>query len=293
MKKIKVNNNLIEFDRIVAYGCSHTEAVETEDHNIIGISSSACDDLKRKTKMGDFYHEFIFNNVTPLELKEINRQNSYIKHLSDIFEVEHVNHAIGGSSLDYSSYLLSKHLYETDSKDDHCIRKNDLIIVGVTCPNRLFYFSDYDAGDCTHSTHLQMSNPSMWERNTGKYFYENCIDTIANDKTLAWKYFQQVNYLHMLSKENNNRIILVPMIHTVQQWMSLKYSELYKLFNNRISEMSCLLSESFEPFVHHLFQDTNSRKRATKNEICGYGHVRTEEHIKFAKRLYKELTKGI
>ena len=291
MKKIIVNNNLIEFDRIVAYGCSHTEASETQDHNIIGISSSDCDDLKRKTKMSDFYTKFIFNIVSPIELKEINRQNSYIKHLSDIFEVEHVNHAVGGSSLDYSSYLLSKHLYGTDSKDDNCIRKNDLIIIGITCPNRLFYFSEDDY--CTDATHLQLTNVLFWEELFGKYFYEHCIDTIANDKTLAWKYFHQLNYLSMLSKENNNRIILVPMSHTAQQWMSIKDLEFSKSFNNRINEMSCLLPESFEPFVFHLFQDTNSRKKATKNEICGYGHAKTEEHIKFAKRLYKELTNGL
>lgn len=293
MKKIKINDNVIEFDRIVAYGCSHTEASETEDHNILGISHDECDYLKRKTSPDEFYSKLLNNaEIESSELKKLNKQNSYIKHLSDMFEVDSVNHALGGSGLDYCSYLLSKHLYDPDSKDENCIKKNDLIIVGFTCPNRLFYFSDFNPGYDTDSTHLLVSDDSRWKK-TGKYFYAHCIDTIANDKTLGWKYFQQLNYLSMLSKENNNRIILVPMTHSAQNWIKIKDLELSKLFNNRLYETSCLLPESFEPFLLHVFQDTNSRKKATKDEICGYGHAKTEEHIKFAKRLYKELTKGI
>jgi hypothetical protein len=65
------------------------------------------------------------------------------------------------------------------------------------------------------------------------------------------------------------------------------------MFNNTINKMQCLLPESFESLTLHTLRDTKSRKKSNESELCGYGHVRTEEHIKFAKRLHEELTKDL
>ena len=38
MAKIQINNKIIEFDKIVAFGCSHTAGSELADHIILNMS---------------------------------------------------------------------------------------------------------------------------------------------------------------------------------------------------------------------------------------------------------------
>lgn len=279
MKKIKFNKNEIHFERIVAYGCSHTEAAETCDHTLLGVSQDECDALKRKTKPDDFYLNLIQkNNLSFEQLREKYKQNSYIKYLADIFETPWINNAQGGTSLQHSCFLLTKDLIQNK------IKQNDLIIIGVTCPNRLFYFNEnYDLENKKLINHFQLSNPSS---------IEYMIDTFANDITLCWSYFQSIKYLDMLNKETSNKIIFLPTSHSIQEWMSLKSPLFANFFSDSLSSMD-VIPESFEPFVRHIFEDTASRKRAEEKELCGYGHVKTLAHKQYAERLYQYLTKDL
>ena len=59
MAKIKIDNKIIEFDRIVAFGCSHTAGSELADHIMLNKSLEETNELKNKLSSQTDFYKFV------------------------------------------------------------------------------------------------------------------------------------------------------------------------------------------------------------------------------------------
>ena len=121
------------FDRLVAYGCSHTAGSETQDEDYVPNS----DLLKKQIGWREFikrYDPVFSNNWTAYV--NAGKETSFIKHLADKLNVPYENRAIVGSGSAEQIYLIEKDLAENQIKD------TDLVIVGITGKERLLTFNN-------------------------------------------------------------------------------------------------------------------------------------------------------
>jgi len=269
-----INNTLVEFEKIVAFGCSFTAGYETRDHIFLNISESELDQMKRErneTNGYNFYYELDLNYDSWEKLCDYNKEGSYVKFLADKFSVSWENFAEPGSSLEFSIWKLEEYL----SNNKH---SNDLIIVGITCPNRLLYLTDHGKNNKTSPSHLQLNTKFNWPDDD---FYNTYITTLGTGKNLAWKYYLQLKYLDMLNNKLGNRVLLVPMQTHPANWINMVDNT---FFNTReIKELPSIFPDCMDNYVNMLNNPTNNSK------VHPFLHPRISVHQEFAENMYKIL----
>lgn len=131
MGKIDVSR----FDRVIAYGCSYTAGDELRDHEILGMTFRQCQNMKKT--LG--FHQFQAQKAKKSKMTfgcmirtygDKNREASWAAYLSRRLNKEFINRAKGGSSLDIIFLkIIEDHI-------NGVLTKNDLVLVGITSPNR-------------------------------------------------------------------------------------------------------------------------------------------------------------
>ena len=265
MAEIIVDDHVIKFNSILAFGCSYTAGWETRDHEIMNITDEECDEIKRASEGPQSFIRLMLG----VDIHGISYTGSYIKFLADHFGVEWKNYAFAGSSLDFSVYEIER------LRNENKITDNDLIVVGLPCPNRLFYLKESE-----HDTpiQLQMSTQHAWPTED---FYHTYATEIGSGKNLIWRYYQQLQHLLMLNEKLNNRIIMLPMSNSFAEWA--EWLDPKEDWTKRINEINFSV-----PFK---FDVIDKFHKSTDTDCHGFLHPKLHHHEEFAKKIHEHLTR--
>lgn len=194
-----------EINRIVFYGCSFTVGSELSDCKLFPqMTKQEIDNLKRKERYA------FYNRINPIVRDNADNQQSWARWFSDELGLPWVNRATGGSSMGQIIFSLEKDLADNNINDD------DLIIVGITSPERLCRFLRYGANS------LIINNlDTRWDKET---FRNDYIKYIANDDYILFNWYKDIKYLDLLSHKLQGRL------H--QQWVWATMKEIFEFHSN-------------------------------------------------------------
>ena len=130
---------LFPYNRIISYGCSFTAGSELTDHEVMGITEEqliVCARQNDYVSVSQIYDHF---SVTPEirdKIAKSNREKSWPNFIAQKYNIPLLNRAINGSSLSHASYRILQDMH------NNIIHPTDLILVGITSPNRWFQFNE-------------------------------------------------------------------------------------------------------------------------------------------------------
>lgn len=246
------------FDRVLAYGCSWTAGDELLDHEIIGVSFSECNRLKKK------YETFIFNNKYNIpEPCDINRNASWAGQLAKLLNKPFENKAIGGSCMDHIYYNVYKDMINNNIND------RDLVLVGLTSTNRLLKFIDKKPKS------VLLGYLPHWENEATLRLF---ITTLCNDSYIVFSYFKTLAALNALKEHINIRI----------QPTSGGMSPNSEAFLYNIDDLKKYALDVWDKCDTMLLAEDFLKMEPENLEICQYQHQPIESHTALAKRIYNE-----
>lgn len=246
-----------KFDRVLAYGCSWTAGDEILDHEIIGMSFSECNRLKSLHSTNDFNEKYNIN-----KLSDINRNASWAARLAKLMGKPFENRAVGGSCMDHIYYNIYIDMLKNN------IGPRDLVLVGLTSPNRFLQFAHYRP----QSTLL--GYPPHWkDEATLKLF-----TTICDDNYIVFSYFKTVASLDALKDRINIRI----------QPASGGISPNSEVFYYDITDVKKYAVDVWGKCSTMLLPEDCLQLEPENPQVCQYQHQPIESHIALAKRLYNE-----
>lgn len=246
-----------KFNRIIAYGCSYTAGAELLDHVILGKDVEECDKLKKRLGFDNFYRTFPEITMN----HRVNLNASWAAQLAKLLNKDFVNHAVVGTSLDHAYYLLCEDIIKG------FITTDDLVLVGLTTPNRLLRFENGIGTPYSFVMTAPININSLSE-------YKNLLIDFYNDDKLSFEYSKTVFSLHQLSSVIN--IKLQPMFN---------FDDI--IFNKTI------LSQRMLSVVSHLINNSKDSILEYSNFLdidhlpnCGFGHPGYSAHVNLAESLF-------
>lgn len=176
----------MKYDRLIFFGDSFTAGDELADYIFIGKSVEETNKIKESCPIAVFYGA---NKLNKEEVLQKNKELVWGKKLADKLGVKYLNCAMGGTGVFEHYWNILKIRNEFTEKD--------IVIVGVTRPNRVLFFCKESLRPKT----LMMGNfnnvsGSLEGKLSGFYDYYN--DWNLNIKILL-KY---VNIIHTLRSLN-------------------------------------------------------------------------------------------
>lgn len=262
------------FDRVIAYGCSHTAAYETNDAQW----RPDADNYKLKHGVAEFY-KFIGRRYPDKwdyqRHIENQKENSFANVLARLMKVPCINNAIPGNSLAQIVWQI-----DTDLVNEQ-FTSRDLILIGLPVSNRVIYFADQAAEtlrliDNSHYDEFQFDQRTMvsyFNREQTTFLYLTYLRTLLYlEKT---KLPGQI----LLVKPDGNYQGLVDFIQTVDQ-----DSDLMKYFQKTI--FGIFQEINLSP----VWLDNADTKLYNFDDVPHAGmHATAEMHKRYAEKLFKNL----
>ena len=257
---------LHDINRIVFYGCSFTAGSELADQELMpNLSKEEIDKLKIEEQYL-FYERFDRNIFYRLE-----NEKSWSRWFSDELNLPWVNRAMRGSSMGQIIFDIEKDINNKEILD------NDLVIVGITSPERICLFNDYGA-----FTQIIHANNQSWD----KKFKEDFILNIFNDEYNLFNWYKDIKYLDLLSNKLNGRLF--------HQYVWSTFPELLKFNTDNVSwynlkdYMKKILNESttFDYIIDNKLSFTALNAWWPENQEV-LRHPKLEMHQNFGRQLAK------
>lgn len=278
---IKRNGKIIKFNRIVAYGCSHTAGSELADHIDWHepITALELDKIKRKWaadgNRGRFYLKYphLVNGKTLEKCKALGWPAQVAKR----FGVPIVNKAIPGNSMQGMIYNIEQDLFEGN------ISENDLVLIGATSMDRFLHFSDRAKDGWPIAATPIIGCPWLWPT---EKFHNDFVEHIADDYFILFNYYSTLKYLELLSEQQGGRI-LVQFIHqTMRDYISFLSS---KTLQERFMQM-VNSTDNFKSIIDHDMAFGNLVTWDDETQVHGFYHLHIETHEQFADLIVDKLT---
>jgi len=259
------------FNRLVAYGCSHTAGSETQDEDYVPNA----DLLKKQIGWREFIKRYdpVFSNNWAAYVNA-GKEKSFIKHLANKLNVPYENRAIVGSGSAEQIYLIEKDLAENQIKD------TDLVIVGITGKERLLKFNNENNPETILLAH-SFTYPDNLK------VYQNVFLSYFDDKMVTFQMLMHYQYfLNLANTKLKNRLYFA----FCDSWaMRLDYNhpeltelpESFKHSMKRLHTEFCTSEFNLSKFNLYTY--------ATDDRLHGGNHVKEIAHIEFADELYKNL----
>ena len=124
---------MTKFKRLVAYGCSYTQGDELIDEEYIPGANEI-----KKTRGLNVFLETLYKkypDLTKQSYNELGKSHAWPRHLADRIGIPWINNASPGNSNYNMIYRLDRDLANGNILD------TDLVIIGITSPNRLIYIN--------------------------------------------------------------------------------------------------------------------------------------------------------
>ena len=293
MAKAKVLGKEKEFNRIAAYGCSFTAASETMDEDLYCHFGTRreLDEFKKKHEhygsfneeidkicKGNYPEKFTWNgnkiNVDHHLVKKLQKENSYVNKLAELYNVSCFNRAVPGSSVSYSIFQILSDISAGLVNPD-----NDLIFVGITTKGRFWSFDPTD--EYNQIKHFLVGHPS---HNWQSYdFHNKYVLQLGDGYTTSKNYFMELQHLSLLAKKYQ---IFCLDIFNIEAHLSI--FETHKISKSEDPSIEDFLnlsqSTKFEEFVD---LDLGEYMGHTKDEMHGFMHPTKEHHIETANKIFE------
>ena len=137
---------MTKFKRLVAYGCSYTQGQEMIDEQYI----PGANEIKLIQGRDEFWQAFRkkYPDLTKESYNELGKSHAWPRHLADRIGIPWINNASPGNSNYNMIYRLDRDLANGEILD------TDLVIIGITSPNRLIYINPAGGEDTLHLGYL-------------------------------------------------------------------------------------------------------------------------------------------
>ena len=288
------------YTRIVSYGCSFTAGSELTDHDIIGITEEELlETIKKQKFIGsrEVYDYYKINYDTRKKILESNRSKSWPNYIANYYGIPLVNRARPGTSLSHATYSLLCDIHKKE------IRPTDLILIGITSPNRWFQFTE--KGETFYGVFNRgwtfLRHPLASEK-----YREELEKNWYNLYNIIYTHYKEMQFLSNLS---NNMSKQIKLCYAIGSSSFIKFlfpkelptSLLQQLFPTlQNTEQQSKDSEFFDfcqSLVSHenfLAPDISLGEITPRNEFVNhhaFGHPRVEYHKQYANILIEELEK--
>lgn len=258
---------ITDFKRIVFYGCSFTVGSELSDLELFPNLTQAQID-KIKIKEGYSF----YNAVDPVSRDTLDNQKSWTRWFSDELGLPWENRASGGSSMGQIIFNIESDLITGRILD------NDLVIVGITSPDRLCRFTKLGPNS------LILNNLDVrWEDES---FRNKFITYIASDGYILYNWYKDINYIDLLSNKLQGRLL--------QQFVWANMEEIFQFNTNSkphymISEyMTKIVNRNvkFDSIIDKDLSFTTLNGWAPENKHA-FNHPKLKLHQAFGKQIAK------
>jgi len=268
MAKITRNGNTVNFNRIAAFGCSHTEGAELADASFVeNKTADEVDRIKRDYCLTKDIPSF-YADIMPVDINELrSRQNklSWPNYVADAYNVPILNLGESGSSLGQIVFRIEEAI-KTGVVD----LENDLILVGITSPDRFFMIHANNKPDSGI-----FGNMCGWPSAECKEQFE----FLDNEHYLTWQVFTTMTHLNALDQVTNNRIIAAYAACNLTDLLCPSI-ELYSDMLRGIDKMDFILDNSLSLLHFTKYNDENTH---------GFSHPKIPYHKAFAKNIVDRL----
>ncbi len=289
------------YKRIVSYGCSFTAGSEITDHDIIGITEEELLLCARKNKYHgshELYEHYNVSAETKRQILQSNRSKAWPAYIAQHYNIPLLNRGRPGSSLSHATYSLLRDIHS------NTILPTDLILVGITSPNRWFQFTSSGRefyGVFGHGwTFLDHPHATTNYRKELENNWYNGYNVIYN-------HYKEMQFLSNLSNTMNGQIKLCYAIrpnNSIKHLAPTKPSANFirKLFPSELSSDEEEVGDfKFIDFCNSLLSYENFLESETSlSDITGwkdtsrqyaFGHPRVEFHKEFADILIDRIDK--
>lgn len=258
-------SNIIDpklYKRVVSYGCSFTAGDEIVDHLLLNMTFEECNALKQEFKNQEqFYKHYNFNNYSGHEFME---KHSWSGQLAKLCNLPYINRAMPGSSMGHIYFKIYRDYLNNQ------IDKNDLILVGITSPDRIMFWdknlTELDASPLP--TYLNKIDP----------FGRRAVSELYDDNILILTYFSFLQNVYNLNKFLNIRMqnMLSDNIPGHVQFRYQVRPDVDNIIKHLYDSMDniCLKDESLQ------------NKFFTVLGRCGFLHPPLESHTYLAEQIY-------
>ena len=254
---------MLEFNRLITYGCSHMAALESADENYYVDA----EEIKRKHGYPYFRKLLQQNKNFVLEdYIEENKKQSWPLLLSKKLNVPCLNRANPGAS-------IYKIIWDFESDvSSGILSNNDLILIDLVSPYRLIDFSNEKTVDT-----LNLNRPSFWK----DYLQEGApfFSKVFNNDFLIFYYIIAVKYL-ISYKKSHQIYFTIPHNENIFFLKSKNYKVLCDMHLRSFSEIDII---TYYTLLNNCVTD---RKKDRYYEI---GHAKPIEHQRYAEKLYQTI----
>lgn len=282
LKTITRNGKPISFNRIVAYGCSHTAGSELVDHLFWHkpITAMELDKIKRKWTADGRRGEFYLKNPSLQQYDQINEAGKKIAWPAQVakrFGVPIVNKAVPGNSMQGIVYSIEQDLYEGNISD------NDLVLIGATSMDRFLHFTKQEKNGWPESATPIIGCPWLWPT---EKFHNDFVEHMADDYFLLFNYFNSLKYLDLLSERHQGRFLVQFIHHTMNDYNDfLSNKSLHKRFMGMVTA-----TDNFKSIIDHDISFGGLIDWNNESHVHGFFHLHIEFHEQLADLIVNKLT---
>lgn len=271
--------NLDNKKRMVFFGCSFTSGHELLDHELLGISFDECNKLKKqhlleKKSVGKFdsYIKTVAN-IDNDQYNDMSSKKSYGAKLANKLNLEHVNYAEPGLSMEHSFFKL---IYAFHSGEIN--PSTDLIFLGLTTPHRYMLFTDQGI-------------PITKVMSEHNYTPE---DLHYTDHKIMQSYYCALENFKNFCLTNSFDFILQPVVNKGLLLTGIVKPE-YEMFMNIQRDWKYLpmFTKMLENSLQYCIDEDEtlaSKYSPEKHGVCGFKHPTEIAHEYFAEELYVKIT---
>lgn len=262
---------MIEFNRIVAYGCSMTAGWELADNELLSdMTEDEIIKLKGTISIGEWC-TLMDSKIGTARKHEIESQLAWPKWVADYFNVKYINRALAGSNSQSSIYFIEQDLASGFITD------TDLIIVGQTESCRWFWIDSTGTPMHCLLTEDNCDPINTWpltHRWPSFSFYKDFVMQVCNTHHLTYQWFHDIKYLDLLSSKLNGRVVQAFCYNTLAEELAGNP----KFYNS-----------TFKSVLDDMYSFNNIVDWDSSEQIHGFGHPKAIYHKVFADHIIKKL----
>lgn len=264
---------MTKFKRLVAYGCSFTSGEEIIDETYIPGATKI-----KKVQGYEAWEKTLFEKypeMNKMAYIKLERSHAWPRHLADRIGIPWDNRAFPGISIYNMIYNIDRDLANGDILD------TDLVILGITSPNRLIYIKPYGGADAASGSErsLHLGYLHFWPEDL-QHGYPFFIKWM-NDPTIAFHFSMALRtLLYMAQTRLKNQLYFVEcdpyalhITKKIEPPLNLSRVKTLEPAYLDFKNSGLMISE------RNMFMDQPKEYKLAFNHLAEAAHVNWAEHL--------------
>jgi hypothetical protein len=263
-----------KFKRLVAYGCSFTQGGELVDEDWFP-GAEEFKKSKGMSKFNDLTKTKLGNEGKLWEYLNDSKKFSWANILAEKMNLECSNLAVPGNSMLRLVYQIEKDLSESN------ITSEDLIVIGLTTPNRLCWLREINSSINPANMHLAWPDSFPKELKSGHEYFVTWFNLETS------KFFQTILLSHLLRLANTT---LSGRLYFVECY---PFEGFRGMQDNHCEEYNRVIQRIFSEFKSSglILSTYNLFEKTSLSDIHAGGHPMRHIHDRWAKHIYENCQK--